>query len=488
MRQDPDEVTKWETFTQLAKQGRDAADIAATFGLAAITVKRILALGNLLPRIREAYRAQTIDAATVRHLTLASKAQQKAWLALFDSDDGYAPRGNQLKSWLFGGAAIAVSAALFDIASYDGQIISDLFEENGYFADADTFWAAQSEEIARRQALYLADGWSSVEIIPPERQFATWEYEHVSKRKGGRVYIDVHSKGDVTFHEGYMTRKEVRTTQARESGDAAPSKPPRPEITAAMREYLDLHRHAAVRVTLSDDAPLALRVMVAHVICGSPLWRVSTASIRSRNNAITQSAEASTAEQAIAERRIALLELLGFAGDERHIVGGQDSWTGAEVVLSRLISLGDEDVMAILASVMAETLASGTRLIEYLGDHLAIDMASHWQADAAFFALLRDREVLTAILAEVGSPALADAHRAEKGFVLKALIGDCLDGENGRQKCDQWVPRWMVFPPSAYTQRGSILPLPIASIVGQEEMADDHSHIDEDVGEASLAA
>jgi ParB family transcriptional regulator, chromosome partitioning protein len=486
VRQDPDEVTKWETFTQLVKQGRDAADIAATFGLPNITVKRILALGNLLPRIREAYRAQSIDAATVRHLTLASKAQQKAWLALFDSEDGYAPRGNQLKAWLFGGAAIAVSAALFDIASYDGQIVSDLFEENGYFADADTFWAAQSAEIARREADYLANGWSSVEIIPPERQFAAWEYEHVSKRKGGRVYIDVHSKGDVTFHEGYMTRKEVRTAQASESGNAATPKPPRPEITAAMREYLDLHRHAAVRAILSQDAPLALRVMVAHMICGSPLWRVSTASIRSRNDAITQSLQASSAEQAIAERRAALLELLGFAGDEPHLVGGQDSWTGVEVVLARLIGLGEDDVMAILAFAMAETLTSGTRLVEYLGEHLAINMADHWQADSAFFALLRDREVLTAILAEVGSPALADAHASQKGFVLKAMIGDCLDGENGRRKCENWVPRWMAFPPSAYTERGKITPMPAASIADEAE--DEASQPDDDVGEASLAA
>ena len=487
VRQDPDEVTKWETFTKLVKQGRDAADIAATFGLANITVKRILALGNLLPRIREAYRAQSIDAATIRHLTLASKAQQKAWLVLFESEDGYAPRGNQLKAWLFGGAAIAVSAALFDVASYDGKIISDLFEENGYFAGADQFWAAQSAEIAKREAQYLADGWSSVEIIPPERHFAAWEYEHVSKRKGGRVYIDVQSKGDVIFHEGYMTRKEVRAAQAGESGCAAPPKPPRPEITAAMREYLDLHRHAAVRATLSHDGPLALRVMVAHVICGSALWRVSTASIRSRNDAITQSVEASTAERAIAERRANLLELLGFAGDEPHIVGGQDSWTGIEIVLARLIGLGDEDVMAIMAFAMAETLAIGSKLVEYLGEHLAIDMASHWQADAAFFALLRDRGVLSAILAEVGSPALADAHHAEKGFILKALIGDCLEGENGRQKCDQWVPRWMAFPPSAYTERVKIPPMATASIADEAE-AVENSQIGDDVKEASLTA
>ncbi len=453
VRQDPDEVTKWDTFTRLVKQGRNATDIAATFGLPDIAVKRILALGNLLPRIREAYRAQIIDAATVRHLTLASKAQQKAWLVLFDSTDGYAPRGSQLKAWLFGGAAIAVSAALFDIASYDGQIVRDLFEENGYFADADQFWAAQSAEIARREAQYLADGWRSVEIIAPERHFASWEYEHVAKRKGGRVYIDVHSKGGVTFHEGYLTRKEVRTSPQCE-GNIVPPKPARPELTAAMRDYLDRHRHAAVRTRLSEDSPLALRVMVAHAICGSSLWRVSTATCQSRNEAITHSVQSSSSEQAIALRRADLLERLGFAADEPSIVGGQEGGTAIEMVLSRLIDLDDTDVMAILAMVMAETLAVGTTLVETLGVHLGIDMADHWQADNAFFALLRDREILAAILAEVGSPALADVHRAEKGFVLKAIIGDCLSGENGRHKCDKWVPRWMAFPPSSYTRRG----------------------------------
>ncbi len=43
-------------------------------------MKRILALGALLPRIRTPYRGGEIDAATVRHLTLASKSQQTAWL------------------------------------------------------------------------------------------------------------------------------------------------------------------------------------------------------------------------------------------------------------------------------------------------------------------------------------------------------------------------------------------------------------------------
>src|SRR5437763_9816295 len=83
-RLDPDEVTRWETFTRLVKEGRSPEDIALTFGLTELQVKRTLALGNLLPRVRHLYRDEKIDAVTVRHLTLASKARQKEWLALLD--------------------------------------------------------------------------------------------------------------------------------------------------------------------------------------------------------------------------------------------------------------------------------------------------------------------------------------------------------------------------------------------------------------------
>lgn len=74
-RLDADEVTQWNTFTRLVKEGREVDDIAATFGLPDLMIRRILALGNLLPRIRDLYRAEKIDRATVRHLTLASKSQ-----------------------------------------------------------------------------------------------------------------------------------------------------------------------------------------------------------------------------------------------------------------------------------------------------------------------------------------------------------------------------------------------------------------------------
>ncbi len=491
VRVDPDEVTKWETFAALVKRGRSADDIADTFGLTPSTVKRILALGNLLPKIREAYRSEAIDAATVRHLTLAAKAQQKTWLALFESEDGYAPRGSQLKAWLFGGSAIPVSAALFDVADYQGQIVHDLFEENGYFADTDAFWTAQSAEIARREARYLKEGWSSVEIIPPERHYASWDYVHTAKRKGGRVYVDVRASGEVVFHEGYLPLKEARRSVSADGSAEHPVKPTRPELTAPLQDYIDRHRHAAVRAKLAANTPLALRVMVAHAICGSYLWRVQPADCRSRQETTTQSIAASMAETELAERRRHLLDLLGFGSDEPSIIGGSDPWTGIEDVLDRLLALSDAEVMDILAMVMAESLAPATRLIGYLGEYLAIDMADYWQADSAFFGLLRDREVLTALLAEVGTQSLAEVHAKEKLAVIKALIADCIEGKNNRLAQVHWVPRWMHFPPSSYTERGGAYEEAAVQPPETDDQIDDQSVTQDTEGqeaEVALAA
>src|SRR3546814_20618375 len=73
-RLDPDEVTQWETFTRLVKEGRDVGDIAATFGLPDMMVRRVLALGNLMPRIRDLSRNEKTDPPTVRPLTLPHTA------------------------------------------------------------------------------------------------------------------------------------------------------------------------------------------------------------------------------------------------------------------------------------------------------------------------------------------------------------------------------------------------------------------------------
>ncbi len=453
-RLDPDEVTQWVTFTRLVKEGRSPDDIAATFGLPDLAVTRILALGNLLPRIRTLYADDRIDRATIRHLTMASKRQQRDWLALLDDPEQRAPTGAQLKGWLLGGQSIPASLALFDVEASGLVTVSDLFGEDRCFADAAGFWEAQDAAIAARRDACLAEGWGEVVIVPKSEHFASWDYEKRPKRKGGRVYIDVRATGEVAFHEGYVTRREAARASKSEAVPA--EKPKRPELTSAQQTYLDLHRFAAVRAALTGHPGVALRLMVAHLVAGSSLWNVRRQALACRDEATQESVETCRGETIFDERRRAVLALLGMdserdtvtrsSADDRRLVG----------IFLRLIDLPDAALGDVVVVAMGETLAAGDAAVEAVGLTLGLDMADWWQPDAAFFDLLRDKEVLGAMVAEVAGERIAAANAKERGKTLKRIVTDHLDGVGGRAKIERWVPRWMAFPPAAYTGRGGV--------------------------------
>ncbi len=453
-RLDPDEVTLWESFTRLVREGRSPEDIALTFGLTEIQVKRTLALGNLLPRIRGLYRKGDIDAATVRHLTLASKARQRDWLVLFDDPDTHCPTGHSLKAWLFGGASVPVGAALFDMADYTGEVISDLFGEERYFADTASFWAAQTPAIEAKAEGYREAGWSEVTILPTGEAFHSWEHERCPKRKGGKVFLGVSARGEVTVHEGYVSTKEARR---REKGEASQDeKPVRPEVSAPIQNYVDLHRHAAVRADLIGQPSVALRLMVAHAIVGSPLWNVRIEEQRASSDAIAESVENCTSEARFDEKRRAVLAVLGFDPETPTVTRGYDGEHGIAGLFVRLLQLPDPALLDVAAIVMGETLEAGSALIEVLGPLLGTDMAKVWQADDALLDLIRDREVIGCVLADVAGDAAASANETATGKVKRGIVRDCLIGANGRAKVDSWVPKWMAFPPAAYTLRGGV--------------------------------
>lgn len=458
-RLDADEMSQYETFVRLTKEGKSVAVIADTFGITEVMVKRRLALGNLLPKIRDAYRREEIDTETVRHLTLASKAQQKDWLALFYDPEQYAPRGHQLKQWLFGGQSIPTSVALFPVEDYPGQIVADLFGEDAYFADADLFWQKQSEAIAAKRDALLEAGWSEIVVLEPGQHFHSWEHEKTPKKKGGKVFIAVAQRGEVEIHEGWLSRKESRR-QARKAGTEArtegeTTKPVRPEVTKAMQTYLDLHRHVVVRLALTAHPGVALRLMVAHAVASSGHWQVKPEPQEARGEAIADSVANSSAQQAFATERQEVLTLLGRPDDHGSVAQpGYDAYPTA-VVFARLLSLSDEDVLRIAACVMAETLQAGSAMVEAVGNHVQADARQHWHADDAFFDLIRDKAVINAMLAEVAGKQVADGNVAEKVKTQKKIIRDCLDA-NGRAKVEGWLPGWMAFPVRTYTEFGSL--------------------------------
>ena len=463
----PDEVTQWETFARLIKEGRIVEDIAATFGITKPVVRRILALGNLLPRIRSLYRPDESDAAPIRHLTMATKAQQKEWLALHNNPDLRAPTGQGLKAWLCGGELIATKIALFDLASYTGPIVSDLFGEDSYFADPELFWTLQRQAIEAKREAYLEAGWSGVELIEAPSYFRNWEYEKRGKSRQGRIYLVLSQRGEVDVHEGYLPRREVNRQERSDSGTRAE----RPEFTTALRNYVDLHRHAAVRARLGAKPEIALRLILAHAVSASGLWNVKADPQSALGNAIADSVETSSGEALFHERRRAVLALLEMDA-EAPTVTGEGRRREAMALFHRLLELGDEEIAAIAAVVMGETLAAGTDVVDELGIYLDLDMASLWQPDDAFFDLVRDKQVVSALLAEVAGPETAAANAGETGKVMKVIIRDCLAGDNGRAKVENWVPRWLRFPPATYKAQPANEPEPDEDGEGQDTALD----------------
>ncbi len=452
-RLDPDEINRCEAFTRLVREGRSIEDIGLTFGLTGLQVKRTLAIGNLLPRIRTLYRTDKIDVVTMRHLTLASKAQQREWLGLVDCPEKHAPTGTSLKAWLFGGSAIAAKVAMFDVANYTGEIVSDLFGEDSYFADADDFWTAQMAEVEKQAGFYRDTGWTDVVIMERGAYFNSWEHDRCPKKKGGKVFVTISHRGEVAFHDGYITMKEARQ---RAKGEAGTSKPVRPKVSSALGNYIDLHRHAAVRASLLSEPGVALRMMVAHAIVGSPLWRVDVEKQRAASDAIAESVEVSESEVAFDAKRREVLALLGFDPEAPTVVGGHDGDHGVVGLFVRLAALSDEAVMGILPVVMGETLAVASTEVDMLGQHLGTDMKNCWQDHAALPDLIRDKQLLTAIVAEVAGTDVAEANAGATAKVQRRILVDCLTGSNGRTKVEGWLPKWFAFPHSGYTERGGI--------------------------------
>ena len=455
-RLDPDEMTQYETFVRLTKTGKSVADIATTFGITELMVKRRLALGELLPKIRDAYRNEDIDAETVRHLTMASKRQQRDWLKLFNDADEYAPRGYQLKQWLFGGQQISTEVALFPLEDYKGQMVSDLFGEQSYFSDADQFWALQNAAIAAKRDALLEDGWTDVDILETGQCFSTWEHEKTPKKDGGRAYITVSHRGEVEVHEGWLTAKETKAARRAMMAKGEPDmdgKPVRPELTNPAQNYIELHRHAALRHALSSHPGAALRLMVAHAIGGSALWQTKPDPQVTRKEETAESVAKSKAETAFAEERKAVHKLLGLPAHGHSVVRSNGDDYRVVELFAALLKLPDEDVMRVLAFVMAETLEAGTGVVEALGTHFKVDMADYWQADDAFFDLLRDKAAINAMLRHIGGKAVADVNVTATTKVQKKIIRDFITGD-GRKKAEGWLPHYMAFPFKSYTKGG----------------------------------
>jgi ParB family chromosome partitioning protein len=451
-REDADELTEYETYAGLIRLGRTTLEIAKTFGVDEKDVMRRLALANLMPRIRDLFRSEELDTGDLQLLTMATKSQQRDWLKLWDKND--APTGHALKGWLFGGTAISSKHALFDLETHRDRIVGDLFGEDSYFASAKEFWPLQDEAIAAKRDGYLVAGWPDVVVLDRGHQFDHWNFAKAGKKAGGRVYIAVANTGETSLHEGYLTHKEAAKVKAakgnakdgEEAEAKAPAKPKSP-ITSGMRNYLDLHRHAAVRLALLANPNAALRLLIAHAVAASGNWSVKPDRQRTEGEAIAASLAASPAQAAFEKEREKVRKLVGLDGadgDEGAVfcgTSGDDEATAQ--IFARLARLSEANLARVAAFVMAETLAVGSAVVDSVGVGAGIKPRDQWSPDETFYALLRDRDAVNGMLAEVANKKLADKSLTTKLKDQKAMLAKLV------LERPDWAPGWMRFPATA---------------------------------------
>ncbi|MBL6612401.1 MAG: ParB/RepB/Spo0J family partition protein [Alphaproteobacteria bacterium] len=436
-RLDPSPMKQFETFYRLIKEGRTPEQIAITFGLPKRQVEQRLALANLHPKLRELYGSEEVEDDTIEYLTMATKAQQKEWLRL--KDEGEAPHGSDVKHWLMGGAAVETKVALFPVETYKGEIKTDLFGEQQFFADAATFWELQRAAIEWRKQAYLENGWEEVIVLTDGERFQQWEHERLPKTKGGKVFVTVSGNGQVEFFEGWISRAHLEKAKKQEERAKAgkPDPADRPAMTNVMENYLELHRHAAVRLALIEAPATALPLLIAHAIASSGNWSVRQEGQRSASNDVKASIEKSEAQKLFEAEREKVGTLLDLTVNES---------ANTAKVFVRLMALKEAQVQRIAAFIMADTLAVGSESIETAGLALGVDGGKHWTPDETFFSLIREKATLSAMIAEVAGKDVAKGNANAKTAIMKQVLIDSLGGKNGRKKAERWLPGWMAFP------------------------------------------
>jgi ParB family transcriptional regulator, chromosome partitioning protein len=238
-------------------------------------------------------------------------------------------------------------------------------------------------------------------------------------------------------------------------------------MSAPLANYVALHRHAAVRLEVLNNPRLALRMVVASLLCGENRMGgvgclySSADPQKALNDGITASLAQSHSIAAFRTCRREIIQHMGckLPDDEPNnitAIHDSDAATGyfeashRESLFSHLVTLEDHVVQQVLALLVAECMSVHDPLIDILGTANSINLGLNWTADDVFFDLLRDKTTINAMLAEVAGDDVAKGNTRETGKVQKDILRDCLEACKGRSAPIGWVPRWMWFPKGSY--------------------------------------
>jgi ParB family transcriptional regulator, chromosome partitioning protein len=157
-------------FRDMLAAGATVDEVALSFGITPLTVRRRLKLANVSPRLFELFRQEQLTLDQLMSLAVVDdhEAQERVW----DSMSGYERNASNLRRQLLGreiDAARDPVAQFVGIEAYEaagGAVTRDLFAdegEAGYISNAELLYRLAKEKLDGEAAKIVKEGWKWIE-------------------------------------------------------------------------------------------------------------------------------------------------------------------------------------------------------------------------------------------------------------------------------------------------------------------------------------
>jgi|SRR5579883_80343 len=404
-----DAIDEAEAFAKLLKGGATLDDVSAETGVSAQTIKRRVALADLVPEVKAAVRAKAMTLSVAEALTLATPEQQKTWLKDLKRNPGLDAR--YVRSSILA-AKPSAAIAIFDLTKYTGTYTKDLFadKEATYFDDKDQFLALQKEAVEALAEQYRRS--SSWVEVSTEHMVSWWQYREPKKKDQAGVVIHFAPGGRVEIRKN-LARSTVDPKATAAKAEAKKKPKERPTFSKATLRYANAHKTLAMQMTLMENPRKAKEATAILLLGGSKGAAIQLKA----HEALRELARHPGSSNAYELIDTCAQKLVGKLGLRTEVDGEVPAWVRLHAarhdwqqVISGIRSLNGIELDALIALLVIlcfgiermegeepqETFFSG------LTKDLTLDMRKVWTPDEVFLSGLR-REDLVKVAEESGA-------------------------------------------------------------------------------------
>lgn len=501
-------MDEMEAFAALVDAGQSPADVAQRFGTTLRHVEQRLALAQLSPRIRAAYRRGDLTLDVARAFCIGDhEAQERVFKGLAKPiTSAHAVRSalTQGRTPLSDRLALFIGVDAYTAAG--GRIVKDLFEDSiAFLEDGEILQRLALEKTEAVRDALLADGWGWAEINlagghiegfaaerlrPNERKVTAKEKRRLNAIDAEIERIDSELEGmdDGPDADALWDQRETLDGERDAIVEAACIYDPalmahagaivsidrdgKPTIQRGLIRRADLKTLDKLRNKPKAAADSSEDDEDAGAPAGASLSKTLTRDLTLARTRAIRAGVASDVHVALAllvctlaQQSVGSGDLVGPAisatardfGDDEFFATLRSARAFPER-FAETLTLDDETLLSCLAILVAETIhlhhegaSAQDRERQHSADMIAaairLDMSAHWTPDSAFWQRTSKQYALDA-LAE-GSD-LADLPEAKKSAKLKALAklkkSEFADAAAKAFAGSRWLPDCLVTP------------------------------------------